>query len=247
MGSAASIRTNGHNPYKKALTPEQQKIQALEARINRLESEIDIQKKLRLSLWRTSSHVRADRPIKGASPAILVCCAFDVPTSCFTTIWLVNGGLTASECNCVVSCAVCSEKAGIRSRALMSMMRELGHQIGRFKVCSLMKAGGGYPNNRGLIVIRFPAMNDLIFPICWHVNLMSKKPKNQKTKKPKNQKTSNHNKVWCGDITYVWAGERWYYLAAVIDLHTRRVVGRAMSDKPDAELAITAFEMAYLQ
>lgn len=53
--------------------------------------------------------------------------------------------------------------------------------------------------------------------------------------------------VWCGDITYVWVGERWYYLAAVIDLHTRRVVGRAMSDKPDAELAITAFEMAYLQ
>jgi transposase-like protein len=73
----------GTTPIKKALTPEQQKIQALEARINRLESEMDIQKKLRLSLWRTSSHVRADRPIKGASPAILVCCAFDVPTSCF--------------------------------------------------------------------------------------------------------------------------------------------------------------------
>ena len=55
------------------------------------------------------------------------------------------------------------------------------------------------------------------------------------------------NQVWCGDITYVWAGGRWHYLAAVLDLHTRRVVGWAMSDKPDAELAIKALEMAYQQ
>lgn len=41
------------------------------------------------------------------------------------------------------------------------------------------------------------------------------------------------NQVWRGDITYVWAGGRWHYLAVVIDLHTRRVVGWAMSDKPD--------------
>jgi putative transposase len=33
----------------------------------------------------------------------------------------------------------------------------------------------------------------------------------------------------------------------VLDLHTRRVVGWAMSDKPDAELAIKALEMAYQQ
>lgn len=53
------------------------------------------------------------------------------------------------------------------------------------------------------------------------------------------------NPIRCGDITYVWAGGRWYYLAAVLDLYTRRVVGWAMSDKPDAELAIKALEMAY--
>ena len=33
------------------------------------------------------------------------------------------------------------------------------------------------------------------------------------------------NQVWCSDITYVWCGGRWYYLAVVLDLHTRRVVG----------------------
>lgn len=55
------------------------------------------------------------------------------------------------------------------------------------------------------------------------------------------------NQVWCGDITYVCAGARWYYLAVVLDLHTRRVVGWAMSDKPDAELATKALEMVYQQ
>lgn len=58
----------GTTPISKSLTPEQQKIQELEARINRLEREKDILKKLLLSGWRTSSHVRADRPIKRASP-----------------------------------------------------------------------------------------------------------------------------------------------------------------------------------
>lgn len=55
------------------------------------------------------------------------------------------------------------------------------------------------------------------------------------------------NKVWCGDITYVWAGGRWHYLAAVIDLYARRVVGWALSPKPDADLVIKALDMAYEQ
>ncbi|RCM84248.1 putative transposase OrfB [Pseudomonas aeruginosa] len=53
--------------------------------------------------------------------------------------------------------------------------------------------------------------------------------------------------MWCGDITYVWAQGRWHYLAAVLDLHTRRVIGWAFSAKPDAELVIKALDMAYEQ
>jgi putative transposase len=53
--------------------------------------------------------------------------------------------------------------------------------------------------------------------------------------------------VWCGDITYVWAQGRWHYLAAALDLHTRRVVGWAFSAKPDAELVIKTLDMAYEQ
>ncbi|CAI8857857.1 transposase [Pseudomonas sp. IT-P253] len=38
------------------------------------------------------------------------------------------------------------------------------------------------------------------------------------------------NQVWCGDITYIWAQGKWHYLAVVLDLCTRRVVGWALSE-----------------
>lgn len=33
------------------------------------------------------------------------------------------------------------------------------------------------------------------------------------------------NQLWCGDITYIWAQRKWHYLAVVLDLCTRRIVG----------------------
>lgn len=52
------------------------------------------------------------------------------------------------------------------------------------------------------------------------------------------------NQVWVSDITYVPTQEGWLYLAAVLDLASRRCVGWAMRDTLDAELAISALEMA---
>lgn len=48
------------------------------------------------------------------------------------------------------------------------------------------------------------------------------------------------NQIWCGDISYIWTGNKWSYLAVIIDLFARRVVGWAMSDKPDTNLVIKA-------
>jgi putative transposase len=52
------------------------------------------------------------------------------------------------------------------------------------------------------------------------------------------------NQAWCGDITYVWSGQRWSYLAVVLDLYARRVVGWAMSSSPDADLVVKALAHA---
>ena len=55
------------------------------------------------------------------------------------------------------------------------------------------------------------------------------------------------NKIWTSDITYIPTCEGWLYLAVVLDLYSRKVVGWAMSTKIDRNLVISAFLMAYFQ
>lgn len=53
------------------------------------------------------------------------------------------------------------------------------------------------------------------------------------------------NTYWCGDVTYIWTGSRWSYLAVVLDLFGRKVIGWALSNSPDSELTMRALMMAY--
>ena len=48
-------------------------------------------------------------------------------------------------------------------------------------------------------------------------------------------------------LRYIWAGKKGGYLAVVIDLFSRRVVGWSLSDHPDTDLVMRALEMAYEQ
>jgi putative transposase len=52
------------------------------------------------------------------------------------------------------------------------------------------------------------------------------------------------NRVWCGDITYVPTREGWLYLAVLIDLASRAVVGWAMKESLETSLASDALQMA---
>jgi putative transposase len=52
------------------------------------------------------------------------------------------------------------------------------------------------------------------------------------------------NQVIAGDITYIATTDGWLYLAVLLDLYSRRVVGWAMSDRIDTELALAALRMA---
>jgi transposase InsO family protein len=52
------------------------------------------------------------------------------------------------------------------------------------------------------------------------------------------------NQVLAGDITYISTTDGWLYLAVLLDLYSRRVVGWAMSDRIDTELALSALRMA---
>ena len=55
------------------------------------------------------------------------------------------------------------------------------------------------------------------------------------------------NRVWTGDITYIWTEEGWLYLAVVIDLFNRQVVGFAMGERMTRTLVMDALRMAWFR
>ena len=80
------------------------------------------------------------------------------------------------------------------------MMRELGYQIGRFKVCNLMKEAGLASKQPGAHRYKVAQSERPDIP-----NLLARE-----------FDVPQPNHVWCGDITYVWVGGRWHYLAVVL-------------------------------
>lgn len=163
----------------------------------------------------------------------LVCAAFDIPSSCFydylarkrkiNTIHLQQ----RSDIKQLFSESRCS--AG--SRSLMVMMRTQGHKIGRYRIRRLMKESGLRCKQPGAHTYKTATAERTEVPNTLNRQFSPSQP----------------NQVWCGDITYIWAGSRWCYLATVIDLYSRRIIGWAMSFKPDSQLAARALDMAYEQ
>jgi putative transposase len=56
--------------------------------------------------------------------------------------------------------------------------------------------------------------------------------------------TSDINQKWCGDITYIKTNEGWMYLATVIDIHSRAVIGWSMNKRMKQSLVCNALTMA---
>ncbi|MCT0788812.1 IS3 family transposase [Pseudomonas aeruginosa] len=224
----------GVTPKSKALTPEQQKIQELEARINRLEREKAIFKKgyRSLDVGRTRSYALIDQLSEHESVEV-VCSAFDVARSCYYVHRLRRRRVDArrvalrSQVNQLFS----QSRGSAGSRSILGMLREEGVTIGRFRVRRLMRELG--------LVSKQPGSHAYKQATVERPDIPNRLNREFATEHP--------NQVWCGDITYVWAQGRWHYLAAVLDLHTRRVIGWAFSAKPDAELVIKALDMAYEQ
>ena len=52
------------------------------------------------------------------------------------------------------------------------------------------------------------------------------------------------NRVWTSDITYIWTRNGWTYLAVVLDLFSRKVIGWSVSERPDTQLVLAALSQA---
>jgi transposase InsO family protein len=112
---------------------------------------------------------------------------------------------------------------------MLHEMRDHGFDIGSYRVSRLMKA-----NN--LIVKRkkkFRVTTDSSHNRPVAKNILKQ---DFSAKRP--------DQKWVGDISYIWTREGWLYLAVIIDLFSRRVVGWAMSKRMKKELAMEALQMA---
>nr|WP_321460891.1 IS3 family transposase [uncultured Vibrio sp.] len=226
------IERGGTTPTAKALTPEQQKIQELEARISRLEREKAIPKKghRSLNVGRTRTFSLIDQ-LREHEPVKMLCVLFNVASSCYYEFKQRKPDANRIRLSSRIKELFNMSRGAAGSRALVSMLRSENIDIGRFKVRKIMQEAG----------------------------LMSKQPGSHRYKQAKSERLEipnllkrefsvvAPNRVWCGDITYIWSGSKWSYLAVVLDLFSRRVVGWSLSDKPDAELASKALDMAWEQ
>jgi transposase InsO family protein len=61
----------------------------------------------------------------------------------------------------------------------------------------------------------------------------------------RNFETSAPNKIWTGDISYIWTFEGWLYLAIVMDLYSRQIVGWSTDRHMETGLVMDALAMAY--
>ena len=116
------------------------------------------------------------------------------------------------------------------SRRLVKALKAAGYEIGRFKVRRLMKQLGievRYPK-------RFRVITDSKHRLAVAPNALNRQ-----------FNPTAPNQVWTTDISYVWTLEGFMYVAVVIDLYSRQVVGWSIDEHMKTSLCINALKMAY--
>lgn len=108
-------------------------------------------------------------------------------------------------------------------------LRNAGFHVSRKRVARLMRELG----LRSLRKRRFKATTDSNHALPVAENVLDRK-----------FEVDAPNVAWVTDITYVWTSEGWLYLAAILDLFSRRVVGFAMSERIDRALVLEALAAA---
>jgi len=109
-------------------------------------------------------------------------------------------------------------------------LRKKGRCHGRNRIARLMKEQGLYGRQQASYRVQTTDSNH-DQPIA--PNRLREAPK-----------ATAPNQLWVADITYIETGEGWLYLAAILDLYSRKIVGWAMSERIDTVLILKALAMA---
>lgn len=118
------------------------------------------------------------------------------------------------------------------SRPLLKALRAKGMQIGLYKIRRLMRANGLRSAWKRKFIHTTDSNHDL--PIA--ENVLNRQ-----------FESDAPNKAWVADITYIRTRSGWLYLAVVLDLFSRKIVGWSMAPNMPAELVCNAMQLAIAQ
>ena len=121
------------------------------------------------------------------------------------------------------------EKQRSGSPRITKRLRGLGRNVGKNRVANIMRKQGW----RAKGTKKFKATTNSRHNLPVAPNLLEQKFEADKP-----------NQKWVSDLTYIWTAEGWLYLAVVLELYSRMVVGWAMSERMTASLVCDALEMA---
>ena len=126
--------------------------------------------------------------------------------------------------------AIHAQKRGsYGSRRMAKALQREGLAVGRYQARTLMREAGVQCRQQR----RWRATTDSRHTETPAPNLLARQ-----------FHAAQPNRVWVADLTVIWTFEGWLYLAAILDLHDRQVVGWAMAEHMRTELAVQALEMA---
>ena len=115
------------------------------------------------------------------------------------------------------------------SRRMLKYLQSKNYNIGRYKVRSLMRKAGIECKQRRRYKVT--TNSDRKLPVA--ENILNRK-----------FTVERPNCVWLADITYIWTQEGWLYLAAVLDIFSRRIVGWSLANHMRQDLVKDALKMA---
>lgn len=169
------------------------------------------------------------RSLKKAWPVSLMCRLLEVPRSSYYAFAGRPARAGVSPALLKVMRQIHMEsRRSYGSRRMAQALQQQGHEIGRHRARSLMREAQLAVARRRTHRYRKAEGDALVAP-----NLLERR-----------FEPGAINRVWAGDITYVRTRQGWSYLAIVMDLHSRRIVGWAFAMQADTELVIQALEQA---
>ena len=124
--------------------------------------------------------------------------------------------------------AIQAEFTGYGYRRVQRELERRGQKINAKRIRRVMSENGLRP----ILWRRFVRTTDSNHPHRVYPNLL------------KNQTLSGPNEAWAADITYIRIRTGFVYLAAILDLYTRKIIGWSISKRIDGELCLTALHMA---